>query len=155
MFSCLIVLLAAVLKTLLKITPCIIMIVDENMLQEEQCVLLWLSCRKKNLFLMLSYLDHLLQLSSQNEPSLFLPPSLPPTYLHLHGPLHHSSPSFSLSPPLSLDLHLAAELGKTLLERNKELEDSLQQMYITNEEQVQEIEVRRGPSVNSSMNASQ
>ncbi len=40
-----------------------------------------------------------------------------------------------------VDLHLAAELGKTLLERNKELEDSLQQMYITNEEQVQEIEV--------------
>ncbi|CAG5897609.1 unnamed protein product [Menidia menidia] len=38
------------------------------------------------------------------------------------------------------DLHLAAELGKTLLERNKELEDSLQQMYINNEEQVQEIE---------------
>lgn len=44
------------------------------------------------------------------------------------------------------DLHLAAELGKTLLERNKELEDSLQQMYITNEEQVQEIEVNL-PSV--------
>lgn len=40
------------------------------------------------------------------------------------------------------DLHLAAELGKTLLERNKELEDSLQQMYTTNEEQVQEIEVQ-------------
>lgn len=38
-------------------------------------------------------------------------------------------------------MHLAAELGKTLLERNKELEDSLQQMYATNEEQVQEIEV--------------
>ncbi|KAI1232376.1 hypothetical protein IHE44_0006836 [Lamprotornis superbus] len=37
-------------------------------------------------------------------------------------------------------LQLAAELGKTLLERNKELEDSLQQMYATNEEQVQEIE---------------
>ncbi|CAG02668.1 unnamed protein product, partial [Tetraodon nigroviridis] len=37
-------------------------------------------------------------------------------------------------------LHLAAELGKTLLERNKELEDSLQQMYLNNEEQVQEIE---------------
>uniref|UniRef100_A0A8D0GX13 Cerebellar degeneration related protein 2 like n=1 Tax=Sphenodon punctatus TaxID=8508 RepID=A0A8D0GX13_SPHPU len=37
-------------------------------------------------------------------------------------------------------MHLAAELGKTLLERNKELEDSLQQMYTTNEEQVQEIE---------------
>ncbi|MED6275257.1 Cerebellar deproteinration- protein 2-like [Characodon lateralis] len=43
---------------------------------------------------------------------------------------------------LEQDLHLAAELGKTLLERNKELEDSLQQMYITNEEQGQEIEVR-------------
>ncbi|XP_041942724.1 cerebellar degeneration-related protein 2-like [Alosa sapidissima] len=41
---------------------------------------------------------------------------------------------------LEQDLHLAAELGKTLLERNKELEDSLQQLYITNEEQVQEIE---------------
>uniref|UniRef100_A0A3B4WBN8 Uncharacterized protein n=1 Tax=Seriola lalandi dorsalis TaxID=1841481 RepID=A0A3B4WBN8_SERLL len=42
---------------------------------------------------------------------------------------------------LEQDLHLAAELGKTLLERNKELEDSLQQMYINNEDQVQEIEV--------------
>nr|XP_009936605.1 PREDICTED: cerebellar degeneration-related protein 2-like [Opisthocomus hoazin] len=41
---------------------------------------------------------------------------------------------------LQQNLHLAAELGKTLLERNKELEDSLQQMYATNEEQVQEIE---------------
>ena len=44
------------------------------------------------------------------------------------------------SRPLS-DLHLAAELGKTLLERNKELEDALQQMYINNDDQVQEIEV--------------
>ncbi|XP_061567001.1 cerebellar degeneration-related protein 2-like [Cololabis saira] len=41
---------------------------------------------------------------------------------------------------LEQDLHLAAELGKTLLERNKELEDSLQQMYINNDEQVHEIE---------------
>ncbi|KAM8724633.1 cerebellar degeneration-related protein 2-like [Acanthopagrus schlegelii] len=41
---------------------------------------------------------------------------------------------------LEQDLHLAAELGKTLLERNKELEDSLQQMYVNNEEQVHEIE---------------
>lgn len=41
---------------------------------------------------------------------------------------------------LEQDLHLAAELGKTLLERNKELEVSLQQMYLNNEEQVQEIE---------------
>lgn len=46
-----------------------------------------------------------------------------------------------LCPTCFSDLHLAAELGKTLLERNKELEDSLQQMYTTNEEQVQEIEV--------------
>uniref|UniRef100_A0A8C2UL06 Cerebellar deration related protein 2 like n=1 Tax=Coturnix japonica TaxID=93934 RepID=A0A8C2UL06_COTJA len=45
-----------------------------------------------------------------------------------------------LCPFCSSDLHLAAELGKTLLERNKELEESLQQMYATNEEQVQEIE---------------
>ncbi|XP_030263039.1 cerebellar degeneration-related protein 2-like [Sparus aurata] len=41
---------------------------------------------------------------------------------------------------LEQDLHLAAELGKTLLERNKELEDSLQQMYVNNDEQVHEIE---------------
>ncbi|MGH0142808.1 UNVERIFIED_CONTAM: hypothetical protein FKN15_016771 [Acipenser sinensis] len=66
---------------------------------------------------------------------------------------HHTMLSVCLlqSPPSSshhavfwvkANLHLAAELGKTLLERNKELEDSLQQMYLTNEEQVQEIEVR-------------
>uniref|UniRef100_A0A672Y448 Cerebellar degeneration-related protein 2-like n=1 Tax=Sphaeramia orbicularis TaxID=375764 RepID=A0A672Y448_9TELE len=42
---------------------------------------------------------------------------------------------FVLLSRLFSDLHLAAELGKTLLERNKELEDSLQQMYINNEEQ--------------------
>lgn len=41
----------------------------------------------------------------------------------------------------SLDLHLAAELGKTLLARNHELEQALQQMYSTNQEQLQEIEV--------------
>ncbi|XP_026171933.1 cerebellar degeneration-related protein 2-like isoform X3 [Mastacembelus armatus] len=38
------------------------------------------------------------------------------------------------------DLQLAAELGKTLLERNRELEQGLQQMYSTNQEQLQEIE---------------
>ncbi|KAF7220975.1 cerebellar degeneration-related protein 2 [Nothobranchius furzeri] len=38
------------------------------------------------------------------------------------------------------DLHLAAELGKSLLERNQDLEQALQQMYSTNEEQLQEIE---------------
>uniref|UniRef100_A0A8D0GE84 Cerebellar deration related protein 2 n=1 Tax=Sphenodon punctatus TaxID=8508 RepID=A0A8D0GE84_SPHPU len=41
---------------------------------------------------------------------------------------------------LQQDLHLAAELGKTLLDRNTELEASLQQMYATNQEQLQEIE---------------
>lgn len=38
------------------------------------------------------------------------------------------------------DLQLAAELGKSLLERNRELEQGLGQMYSTNQEQVQEIE---------------
>lgn len=41
------------------------------------------------------------------------------------------------------DLQLAAELGKTLLERNRELEQGLQQMYSNNQEQLQEIEVKR------------
>lgn len=40
------------------------------------------------------------------------------------------------------DLQLAAELGKTLLERNRELEQGLNQMYSTNQEQLQEIEVK-------------
>ncbi|XP_053348087.1 cerebellar degeneration-related protein 2 [Clarias gariepinus] len=44
------------------------------------------------------------------------------------------------SKELEHDLHLAAELGKTLLERNHELEQGLQQMYSTNQEQLQEIE---------------
>lgn len=44
--------------------------------------------------------------------------------------------------PVSTDLHLAAELGKTLLARNHELEQALQQMYSTNHEQLLEIEVR-------------
>ncbi|XP_066522372.1 cerebellar degeneration-related protein 2 [Hoplias malabaricus] len=41
---------------------------------------------------------------------------------------------------LEHDLHLAAELGKTLLERNHDLEQALQQMYATNQEQRQELE---------------
>ncbi|XP_054623082.1 cerebellar degeneration-related protein 2-like [Dunckerocampus dactyliophorus] len=41
---------------------------------------------------------------------------------------------------LEHDLQLAAELGKSLLERNRELEQGLQQMCTTNQEQVQEIE---------------
>nr|XP_046232949.1 cerebellar degeneration-related protein 2-like isoform X2 [Scatophagus argus] len=38
------------------------------------------------------------------------------------------------------DLQLAAELGKSLLERNRDLEQRLQHMYSTNQEQLQEIE---------------
>lgn len=41
---------------------------------------------------------------------------------------------------LQQDLQLAAELGKTLLDRNTELEESLQQMYTTNQERLREIE---------------
>lgn len=41
---------------------------------------------------------------------------------------------------LEHDLQLAAELGKSLLERNRELEQGLGQMYSTNQEQLQEIE---------------
>ena len=44
--------------------------------------------------------------------------------------------------PLSTDLQLAAELGKTLLERNKELESSLKQQQAVIDDQAQEIEVR-------------
>lgn len=41
---------------------------------------------------------------------------------------------------LERDLHLAAELGKTLLDQNHELEQALQQMYSTNQDQLHEIE---------------
>lgn len=41
-----------------------------------------------------------------------------------------------------IDLQLAAELGKTLLERNKELECSLKQHQTVIDDQTQEIEVR-------------
>ena len=40
------------------------------------------------------------------------------------------------------DLQLAAELGKTLLERNKELENSLKEQQAIIDDQAQEIEVR-------------
>lgn len=49
------------------------------------------------------------------------------------------STCFSFS--LSTDLQLAAELGKTLLERNKELETALRQHQNVIEDQAQEIEV--------------
>ncbi|TRZ00698.1 hypothetical protein DNTS_013047 [Danionella cerebrum] len=41
---------------------------------------------------------------------------------------------------LETDLHLAAQLGKTLLDRNHELEQSLQQMTCTNHEQQLEVQ---------------
>ncbi|XP_062860075.1 cerebellar degeneration-related protein 2 [Trichomycterus rosablanca] len=41
---------------------------------------------------------------------------------------------------LERDLHLAAELGKTLLERNHELEHSVRQMCSENQERLKEIE---------------
>ena len=44
--------------------------------------------------------------------------------------------------PWFADLQLAAELGKTLLERNKELESSLKHQQAIIEDQAQEIEVR-------------
>lgn len=45
-------------------------------------------------------------------------------------------------PVCPADLQLAAELGKSLLERNQELEQGLQHMSSSNQEQLQEIEVR-------------
>ena len=41
------------------------------------------------------------------------------------------------------DLQLAAELGKTLLERNKELETSLKHQQAIIDDQSQEIEVKK------------
>ena len=41
------------------------------------------------------------------------------------------------------DLQLAAELGNTLLERNKELEATIRQQQTVIEDQLQEIEVTR------------
>ncbi len=60
--------------------------------------------------------------------------------------LKHFAWLLHLRPVSPADLQLAAELGKTLLERNRELEQGLQQMYSTNREQLQEIEVKRCPS---------
>lgn len=59
-----------------------------------------------------------------------------PVFGHAGGLL---TPFVYIFPPT--DLHLAAELGKTLLDRNHELEQALQQMYSTNQEQLLEIEV--------------
>ena len=61
-----------------------------------------------------------------------------PPHVHLDGIRHHY---ISWHVP-STDLQLAAELGKTLLERNKELESSLKQQQAVIDDQAQEIEVR-------------
>lgn len=45
------------------------------------------------------------------------------------------------------DLQLAAELGKTLLERNKELEGTIKNQQNIIDDQLQEIEVRRFKSL--------
>lgn len=49
--------------------------------------------------------------------------------------------SFCVSALICIDLQLAAELGKTLLERNKELEGTIKQQQIVIDDQLQEIEV--------------
>uniref|UniRef100_UPI00358EE75E cerebellar degeneration-related protein 2 n=1 Tax=Myxine glutinosa TaxID=7769 RepID=UPI00358EE75E len=41
---------------------------------------------------------------------------------------------------LERDLHLAAELGKSLLEKNQELEEAFHQQYQTNQDQAQKIQ---------------
>lgn len=65
------------------------------------------------------------------------------------GPVQASASLNQPPLPVSVcpaDLQLAAELGKSLLERNKELEQGLQQMSSSNQEQQQEIEVTSEPS---------
>jgi len=52
------------------------------------------------------------------------------------------------------DLQLAAELGKTLLERNKELENIIKLHQATEEEQTQEIEVTIHFSASNCLNDS-
>ncbi|XP_018526162.1 cerebellar degeneration-related protein 2 [Lates calcarifer] len=58
----------------------------------------------------------------------------------LEGEFDKNGESWYDPQDLEHDLHLAAELGKTLLDRNHDLEQALQQMYSTNQEQLQEIE---------------
>lgn len=59
------------------------------------------------------------------------------------------TPTVARPPNLNIfshaDLQLAAELGKTLLERNRELEGSLKQQQAVIDDQRQEIEVSGSP----------
>ena len=52
--------------------------------------------------------------------------------------------SLICSPDHFPDLQLAAELGNTLLERNKDLEETIRHQQGVIEDQVQEIEVSHG-----------
>ena len=52
--------------------------------------------------------------------------------------------SLICSPDHFSDLQLAAELGNTLLERNKDLEETIRHQQGVIEDQVQEIEVSHG-----------
>ena len=64
------------------------------------------------------------------------------TMMHLFLKLKPLSTIFILL-SLVADLQLAAELGKTLLERNKELEATIRHQQSIIEDQVQEIQVRK------------
>ncbi|XP_077591527.1 cerebellar degeneration-related protein 2 [Stigmatopora nigra] len=58
----------------------------------------------------------------------------------LEDDLEKNDDSWCVQRNLENDLHLAAKLGKTLLDRNRELEQALQDIYATNQEQLLEIE---------------
>ncbi|KAM6905275.1 cerebellar degeneration-related protein 2 [Xenentodon cancila] len=62
------------------------------------------------------------------------------TDMILEEEFEKNAESWYTTQELEHDLHLAAELGKTLLDRNHDLEQALQQMYSTNQEQLLEIE---------------
>lgn len=66
-------------------------------------------------------------------------------YCRRHGDGAHADCicNFIIDFVLFADLQLAAELGKTLLERNKELETNLRQQQNVVEDRNQEIEVSR------------
>ncbi len=65
-----------------------------------------------------------------------------PIYVYIYFSTNKSlKDSFQIGYFFCLDLQLAAELGKTLLERNRELETSLKHHQAIIEDQGQEIEV--------------
>lgn len=70
-------------------------------------------------------------------------PSIFFSFYHVIGIRRTNSLCYNLFLPSCVDLQLAAELGKTLLERNKELEGTIKQQQIVIDDQSQEIEVNR------------